>query len=109
MADPEAPPRRPFLFQGRLFRLVEDPAVRDEDLRRGRLTVEAHPSGPRQVVETWQVHGPRPEGHAPPVEPFELRPLIEEILDAGFDDVWLSSIVSWVQRLRLLRLPERRE
>ena len=102
----DSPRTRVFHFQGTALRLVSDPAVRAADLRDDRVTVETHPDGRRFSVDAWTILGDLSGPLEPVGPPYSFRLLLEEILEAGFDDQWLAIILDWVRRLHLVALPE---
>jgi len=99
---------RSFVLGGRRMHLVEDAEVRAEDLRTGSATVHLEDEGCDQVVLVDQFRMSVPAGHPviPDEDKYELRPLIEKVLDLGFDDDWITEITESARRHDMFRSPE---
>jgi SAM-dependent methyltransferase len=101
---------RSFDFQGRRFRLDEDPATRAEDIAKRQVTL---------LPDGWDgeplIFKPEPGTSAarrrmkPPDRTHPARVLLEEALTLGFDDAWILMVIDWANRHGLFEAPEPRD
>jgi hypothetical protein len=105
---PQPPEFRPFVFQGRRFRLSEDPTVRARDVERYEVSLVSEDSGAIEVIHAAEQEMPPLPGIPPPGPLYHPRLFLEQILRLGFDDRWLGLIVDWASRHRLLMHPGKR-
>jgi SAM-dependent methyltransferase len=90
---------RSFIFQGRRFRLDEDPAVRAEDLAKRRITLLPEDwEGEPVIFKPESATAGGRHGAAPPERPHPPRLLLERALEAGFDDTWIVAVIDWANR-----------
>jgi len=102
---------RSFQFDGATHRLVEEPRVRESDVRSGRLTLLREPDGERRVIRAADINVPLPAA-VPPIAPerrYDLRVLVEQALALGFTDAEIIEILEIARTHCLLRVPENRE
>jgi hypothetical protein len=95
------PSFREFVYEGHRLRLNEDPEVRAVDIARRRVTVIHLPDGTPAVIDPREHALPPLPGVPPPGELYSPRLFIEEVLRLGFDDVWIATISTWMNQLRL--------
>jgi SAM-dependent methyltransferase len=98
---PEPSASRTFEVQGHPTRLCDDPAVRDEDIRLGRVTIEPV-GGLRHTIDLSMNHAGAAVAPSVPGPVYNLRLLAEEILALGFTDRWLFEILGTARRHGLL-------
>ncbi|HYC77211.1 MAG TPA: hypothetical protein VEI02_06235 [Planctomycetota bacterium] len=97
-ADPRG---RAFRYEGEAFRLDLAPEARRRDLERRTATVVRLRDGERLVIDARDFNLPPLDGLEPPAQRFEPRPLVERMLELGFDETWCDEILRWVRRHRL--------
>ncbi|MAG58301.1 MAG: hypothetical protein CMJ83_18600 [Planctomycetes bacterium] len=87
---------RSFDFDGFLVHLVEDPEVRERDLRENTLTMWFEGEGQTRVILPEDVQKYPPLPGQPVVaeeDKYGLRSLIETLLGLEFDDHWIHTVV----------------
>lgn len=95
--------RRPFHAQGQWLKLDEAPSSRDRDLANHQVTLVRLEDGqsvimtPQDLVPGYSSVRPHQPAHV------GLRELCEDALDRGFDDRWLSVLISFAANQRMLR------
>jgi hypothetical protein len=106
-AGGSSPKFGPLFFKGETWRLVEDPAIRERDLREGSVTLTKPETGATLVFRTKDIQAPPVAGldEIPDADRYDLRALVEDILSLGFDSLAADVIIGLATRRRLLREP----
>lgn len=99
---------RGLTLNGLRFRLVEDDAVRAQDLRDHALTLEREADGERvRITAASLLDGdPRPERLPPPGRRWKLRELAEQLAELPDDPTWTAQMVRFATIHGLLEVPD---